>query len=206
MKLTSGKIKKVRFDTRTGLVPVIVQDLDTHHVLMLGYMNEAALKATLEGEKVTFYSRSKNRLWTKGETSGNYIAVDQVLLDCDGDALLVTGRPTGPICHTGEDTCFGDRKSSRFLGVLERIIERQKKASPDKSYTAKLYSRGLNKIAQKFGEEAVELVIESKDDDRKLFLEEAADLMYHFLVLLQIKGVRLDQVEEVLEKRHREMR
>lgn len=186
-----------------GLVPAIVQDKDTLRVLMLGFMNEAALATTRETGKVTFYSRSKQRLWTKGEESGHFLHLEEVLVDCDQDTLLIKATPHGPTCHTGADTCWGeDNVPGDFLSYLEGIIASRQGASPETSYTAKLFSRGINKVAQKVGEEAVELVIEAKDNDRTLFLGEAADLLFHYLVLLRAKGFDLSEVIDVLKQRH----
>lgn len=184
-----------------GLVPAIVQDSGTNRVLMLGFMNEEALAQTRNTNQVTFYSRSKQRLWTKGESSGNYLELKEIMIDCDQDTLLVKAVPAGPVCHTGADTCFGETNSGFSLQRLEqRIAER--KANPDAtSYTASLFAAGLNKIAQKVGEEAVELVIESKDNDDSRFLNEAADLMFHYLILLQQKNFRLADVEAILAGR-----
>jgi phosphoribosyl-ATP pyrophosphohydrolase/phosphoribosyl-AMP cyclohydrolase len=186
-----------------GLVPAIVQDEDTLRVLMLGFMNEAALAETRASGKVTFYSRSKKRLWTKGEESGHFLLAGDIRVDCDQDTLLVKARPQGPTCHTGADTCWGeDNKPGDFLSYLESIIASRKTAAPETSYTAKLLSRGINKVAQKVGEEAVELVIEAKDNDKTLFMGEAADLLFHYMVLLQAKGYTLAEVIEVLKERH----
>ncbi|ULQ57236.1 bifunctional phosphoribosyl-AMP cyclohydrolase/phosphoribosyl-ATP diphosphatase HisIE [Flavihumibacter rivuli] len=186
-----------------GLVPAIIQDNMTNKVLMLGFMNEEALKKTEETGKVTFFSRSKNRLWTKGEESGHFLELKSMAVDCDNDTLLIKAHPHGPTCHTGADTCWSERNhSDDFLFYLEDIIDLRKQASPDASYVAKLFSRGLNKIAQKVGEEAVELVIESMDNNDSLFLNEAADLLFHYLLLLNAKGFRLQDVLEVLKDRH----
>ncbi|HVM89304.1 MAG TPA: bifunctional phosphoribosyl-AMP cyclohydrolase/phosphoribosyl-ATP diphosphatase HisIE [Puia sp.] len=186
-----------------GLVPAIVQDYGTQKVLMLGFMNEEAFKKTEELGKVTFYSRSKNRLWTKGEESGNFLLVKSVAIDCDHDALLIKAHPLGPVCHTGADTCWAERNHSNdFLFYLESIINLRKKAKPEESYVAKLFSKGINKIAQKVGEEAVEMVIEAKDNNEELFLNESADLLFHYMVLLNAKGYTLQRVLDVLEKRH----
>lgn len=186
-----------------GLVPCIVQDAKTNKVLMLGFMDEAALEKTRETKKVTFFSRSKNRLWTKGEESGNFLHLQQVLVDCDNDTLLIKANPAGPVCHTGTDTCWGEEnKTSSFLYQLEQIIADRKSNPTEKSYTSSLFAKGINKIAQKVGEEAVELVIESKDDDRDLFLGEAADLLFHYMILLQAKGYSLGDIEDLLKKRH----
>ncbi|MCY7422341.1 MAG: bifunctional phosphoribosyl-AMP cyclohydrolase/phosphoribosyl-ATP diphosphatase HisIE [Chitinophagaceae bacterium] len=186
-----------------GLVPVIVQDFDTHKVLMLGFMNQEALTRTEEIGKVTFYSRSKKRLWTKGEESGNFLMLKEMLLDCDNDTLLIKVNPVGPVCHTGADTCFSEKNhNTEFLYYLEHIIDLRRKAPPSESYVASLFEKGINKIAQKVGEEAVELVIEAKDDNEELFLEEAADLMFHYLLLLNAKGYKLQDVTKILKKRH----
>lgn len=184
-----------------GLIPVIIQDVLTHKVLMLGFMNEEAFNKTNDEQKVTFYSRSKQRLWTKGETSGNFLLVKQILLDCDSDTLLCKVNPMGPVCHTGTDTCFNEINSSFTLRTLEQVIADRKNNPSESSYTSSLFAKGINKIAQKVGEEAVELVIESKDDDSGKFLNEAADLMYHYLILLQAKGHSMDEVVEVLKNR-----
>ena len=187
-----------------GLVPAIVQDIETSKVLMLGFMNAAAIKTTLSTKKVTFFSRSKNRLWTKGEESGHFLNYKDMLLDCDADSLLVKAVPVGPTCHTGSDTCFGEENNSaHFLPYLETVIASRKNDSPDSSYVASLFSKGINKIAQKVGEEAVELVIESKDDNDLLFLNEASDLLFHYLILLQAKGYSLQDVIEILKNRHK---
>jgi len=186
-----------------GLVPAIVQDFTTQKVLMLAFMNQEAFQKTEELGKVTFYSRSKKRLWTKGEESGNFLIVKQVLLDCDNDTLLIKVEPQGPTCHTGADTCWSERNHKEdFLYYLEDIIELRKKSSDEKSYVRQLFLAGINKIAQKVGEEAVELVIESKDNNDELFMNEAADLLFHYLVLLNAKGYNLQQVVSVLQSRH----
>ena len=186
-----------------GLVPAIVQDFTTQKVLMLAFMNQEAFQRTEELGKVTFYSRSKKRLWTKGEESGHFLIVKQVLLDCDNDTLLIKVEPQGPTCHTGADTCWSERNHKEdFLYYLEDIIELRKKSSDEKSYVRQLFRAGINKIAQKVGEEAVELVIESKDNNDELFMNEAADLLFHYLVLLNAKGYNLQQVVSVLQSRH----
>jgi len=186
-----------------GLVPAIVQDNETHKVLMLGFMNEAAVQQTEQTGKVTFYSRSKNRLWTKGEESGNFLELKSIAADCDKDTLLIKAHPVGPTCHTGADTCWSERNHKEdFLFYLEDIIRLRKQVSPDESYVAKLFSKGINKVAQKVGEEAVELVIEAKDDNDELFINEAADLMFHYLLLLNAKGFSLQNVIDVLKTRH----
>lgn len=187
-----------------GLVPAIAQDANTRKVLMLGFMNEAAWEKTLQTGYVTFFSRSKQRLWTKGEESGHLLELVGNALDCDADTLLLQVHPKGPVCHTGADTCWNETNApDNFLAELEQIIESRKTASPESSYVAKMYAKGLNKIAQKVGEEAVELVIESKDDNQELFLNEAADLLFHYLLLLNAKGVTLQQVADLLQSRHR---
>ncbi len=193
------------FGKGQGLLPAIIQDAKTGVVLMLGYMDEAAYEKTLREKVVTFFSRSKNRLWTKGETSGNFLHVKDVALDCDQDTLLLKVDPTGPVCHTGQDTCFGENNQAEkdFLHKLEAVIQNRRDEASESSYTASLFRKGINKIAQKVGEEAVELVIEAKDDNADLFLGEAADLMFHYLVLLSAKGFELDDVIGVLKERHR---
>jgi phosphoribosyl-ATP pyrophosphohydrolase/phosphoribosyl-AMP cyclohydrolase len=193
---------QIDFAKQNGLVPCIIQDATTSVVLMLGFMNEEAFRKTLDEKRVTFFSRSKNRLWTKGETSGNFFHLVDILLDCDQDTLLVKVRPEGPACHTGADTCFNEANAGWDLSSLETIIQ-DRKTNPKKgSYTTTLFDSGMNKIAQKVGEEAVELVIEAKDNNKDLFLNEAADLMYHYLVLLNAKGFSLHDVENVLKARH----
>ena len=187
-----------------GLVPAIIQDDNTGKVLMLGFMNEAAVAKTQELQKVTFFSRSKNRLWTKGEESGNYLLLKDIKADCDNDTLLVKVIPQGPTCHTGADTCWNEvNKSDNFLLALEQIIVDRKNNPSEKSYTSSLFEKGINKIAQKVGEEAVELVIEAKDDNAALFLGEAADLLFHYMVLLQAKGFSLNDIIAVLKERHK---
>lgn len=186
-----------------ALLPVIIQDQYSNKVLMLGFMNEEAWNKTNIEKKVTFYSRSKNRLWTKGETSGNYLFVKEILTDCDNDTVLIKVYPAGPVCHTGNDTCFNEINTSFTLQKLEEIINERKINPSENSYTSSLFGKGINKIAQKVGEEAVELVIESKDDDKEKFLGEAADLLFHYLVLLQAKGFTLKDVENVLASRHK---
>ncbi|HPH25067.1 MAG TPA: bifunctional phosphoribosyl-AMP cyclohydrolase/phosphoribosyl-ATP diphosphatase HisIE [Chitinophagaceae bacterium] len=186
-----------------GLVPAIIQDFQTQKVLMLGFMNNEALQQTYNTGKVTFYSRAKQRLWTKGEQSGNFLNLKSITVDCDNDTLLIKVQPQGPTCHTGADTCFNEKNhSDDFLTYLEQIIELRSKASPEESYVSRMLQKGINKVAQKVGEEAIELVIEAKDNDETLFLGEAADLMFHYLLLLNAKGFKLQQVIEVLQKRH----
>jgi phosphoribosyl-ATP pyrophosphohydrolase/phosphoribosyl-AMP cyclohydrolase len=186
-----------------GLIPVIIQDAVSNKVLMLGFMNEEALAKSQAEKKVTFYSRSKQRLWTKGETSGNFLLVKEIIPDCDNDTLLIKVTPTGPVCHTGADTCFNENNPSFSLEKLEEIISERKNNPSEASYTSSLFEKGINKIAQKVGEEAVELVIESKDNNDSLFLNEAADLMYHYLVLLQAKDHQLSDIVKVLADRHK---
>jgi phosphoribosyl-ATP pyrophosphohydrolase/phosphoribosyl-AMP cyclohydrolase len=192
---------KVNFNTTDGLVPVIIQNNITQQVLMLGYMNQEALdKTTLEG-KVTFFSRSKNRLWTKGETSGNFLWVKDMQLDCDLDTILIKVQPEGPTCHTGSTSCFNEETAKGFIYHLEQTIVDRIDSNDEKSYTNSLFKKGINKVAQKVGEEAVELVIESKDDHIDLFKNEAADLLYHLLILFKAKNICLTDIEEVLKER-----
>lgn len=188
-----------------GLVPAIVQDAATKTVLMLGFMNQAAVDATLASGKVTFYSRSKNRLWTKGEESGNFLNYISMKEDCDQDSLLIQAIPEGPVCHMGTDTCWGEdnNTSIAFLNKLEQIIAERKNADPSSSYVASLFAKGINKIAQKVGEEAVEMVIEAKDSNEQLFLDESADLLFHYMILLQSKGYTLADVAKVLAQRQK---
>jgi phosphoribosyl-AMP cyclohydrolase / phosphoribosyl-ATP pyrophosphohydrolase len=196
--------EEVNFDARTGLVPAIIQDQHTDKVLMLGYMNREALDKTLAEGVVTFFSRSKNRLWTKGETSSNFLHLLDIQLDCDRDTILIKARPDGPTCHTGADTCWNEVNEARhFLPQLEAVITQRRTNPSEQSYTSSLFAKGINKVAQKVGEEAVELVIEAKDDNDQLFLNEAADLMFHYLILLQAKGFTLQDVEKVLRSRHK---
>ena len=187
-----------------GLVPAVIQDAETGKVLMLGYMNREAYDKTRADNIVTFYRRSKQRLWTKGETSGNFLHVRSIRIDCDGDTLLIKTDPAGPVCHTGADTCFEETNRGRgqFLNYLQGVIHDRRVNPSDKSYTTSLFGRGVNKIAQKVGEEAVELVIEAKDDNDDLFKGEAADLLFHFLVLLEQKNMDLDDIVAVLQARH----
>tara|TARA_B110000495_G_C22985766_1_gene579947 strand:+ start:958 stop:1554 length:597 start_codon:yes stop_codon:yes gene_type:complete len=192
---------KIDFNKGNGLVPVVIQNANTLQVLMLGYMNEAAYQKTLLEKKVTFFSRSKNRLWTKGEESGNTLMVKDMKIDCDNDTILISAFPKGPTCHTGATSCFNDETSKGFLYQLEDTINQRIDDNDEKSYTNQLYRRGINKVAQKVGEEAVELVIEAKDNDDDLFKNEAADLMYHYLILLKAKGFKMADIEEVLKER-----
>ncbi|KPM48576.1 bifunctional phosphoribosyl-AMP cyclohydrolase/phosphoribosyl-ATP diphosphatase HisIE [Jiulongibacter sediminis] len=188
-----------------GLLPAVIQDHWTLKVLMLGYMNEEAYQKTLAEKKVTFFSRSKNRLWTKGEESGNFLNYVSSAIDCDEDTILIQADPVGPTCHTGDDTCWQETNEGKvgFLEHLRKTIKERKENPSEKSYTASLFQKGINKVAQKVGEEAVELVIEAKDDNKDLFLGEAADLMYHYLTLLEAKDIALDEVIDTLIKRHK---
>jgi len=194
----------IDFEKGNGLVPAVIQDGVTGKVLMLGYMNAEALAKTEADKRVTFFSRSKNRLWTKGEESGNYLNVVSIAADCDNDTLLIKVNPTGPVCHKGADTCWNEKNVANplsFIAELEETIKVRKSLSPDESYIAKLFGKGINKIAQKVGEEAVELVIEAKDDNPDLFLGEAADLLFHYLLLLQAKGFTLKDITAKLQER-----
>ncbi|UFK98169.1 bifunctional phosphoribosyl-AMP cyclohydrolase/phosphoribosyl-ATP diphosphatase HisIE [Kaistella faecalis] len=194
---------KPDFNKTNGLIPVIIQDEVSLQVLMLGYMNEEAFNKTINDQKVTFFSRSKNRLWTKGETSGNFLWVKDIRLDCDEDTLLILAKADGPTCHKGTVSCFNTEAKKGFLYRLEQTIQERIDGNVEDSYTNQLYRRGINKVAQKVGEEAVELVIEAKDNNAELFKNEAADLMYHFLILLKAKGFTLEEIEEVLKARER---
>ena len=189
------------FSKNNGLIPTIIQDNQTQQVLMLGYMNEEAFQKTQEENIVTFFSRSKNRLWTKGDTSGNFLKVVSIKEDCDQDALLIKVIPNGPTCHNGTTSCFANEPQISFLKQLEQIIENRISNPSSESYVASLFQKGINKIAQKVGEEAVELIIEAKDDNADLFLGEAADLLFHYLILLQAKGFGLENVEAILKDR-----
>ena len=196
-------LQNLDFKKVNGLIPCIIQDDATQKVLMLGYMNEDALEKTQTEGRVTFFSRTKNRLWTKGETSGNFLNVKTITSDCDSDTLLIKVNPVGEVCHTGADTCFDEtNEGDRFLFQLEKVIQDRRDNPSDKSYTSSLFQKGINKIAQKVGEEAVEIVIEAKDENDDLFLGEAADLMYHYLVLLAAKNKTLDHVIGILKNRH----
>ncbi|MGM0478806.1 MAG: bifunctional phosphoribosyl-AMP cyclohydrolase/phosphoribosyl-ATP diphosphatase HisIE [Bacteroidota bacterium] len=196
---------EIDFEKGDGLVPAIIQDVDTMDVLMLGYMNEEAYEETLKTKRVTFYSRSKQRLWTKGEESGNTLELHSLEVDCDNDTLLVKARPNGPTCHTGTTTCWGDTASNQFgvIEQLESIINDRQLNPSDQSYISSLFDKGMNKIAQKVGEEAVEVVIEAKDDNEELFLNESADLLFHYLILLRAKGYGINDVLEVLKERRK---
>ena len=203
---------KINFEKYAdGLVPAIVQDAQTNKILMLGFMNAESFEQTRRTNKVTFFSRSRQMIWTKGETSGNFLEVREILIDCDGDTLLIKAIPAGAVCHTGADTCFGEKNfpaqthnredGDNFLFELEKVIINRKEEPDENSYTSKLFAKGINKIAQKVGEEAVELVIEAKDDNAELFKNEAADLLYHLLVLFAEKDIKLKAVLETLKKR-----
>jgi phosphoribosyl-ATP pyrophosphohydrolase/phosphoribosyl-AMP cyclohydrolase len=195
----------IKYDSQ-GLIPAIIQDANTKNVLMLGYMNEEAYKKTLETKQVTFFSRSKNRLWTKGEESGNFLNLVDIKNDCDSDTLLIQVHPVGPTCHTGTDTCWGENNVENygFLSQLEQVIQNRKEnAESESSYVASLFKKGINKIAQKVGEEAVETVIEAMDTNDELFLYESADLLFHYLILLQAKGYKLRDIVNELKGRHK---
>ncbi|MEM1000884.1 MAG: bifunctional phosphoribosyl-AMP cyclohydrolase/phosphoribosyl-ATP diphosphatase HisIE [Bacteroidota bacterium] len=195
---------ELNFEKGGGLLPAIIQDAQTRQVLMLGYMNAESLAKTEAEGKVTFFSRSKGRLWTKGETSGNFLYVQKIMGDCDGDTLLILADPVGPVCHTGHSTCFAEDVAppDHFLYRLEQVVQERSQASPEESYTARLFAKGINKIAQKVGEEAVETVIDAIADNRDRLTEESADLLYHLLVLLHYRKLSLAEVEAVLRKRH----
>lgn len=192
----------IDFNKSDGLVPVVIQNNTTLQVLMLGYMNEEAFEKTKAENRVTFYSRSKNRLWTKGEESGNFLEVNDIKIDCDNDTILIKATPKGPTCHKGTTSCFAEETPKGFLYELERIVSERIDTDNETSYTNKLYKRGINKVAQKVGEEAVELVIEAKDNDADLFKNEAADLFYHIVILLKAKGFTLEDIEQVLKERN----
>ncbi len=201
-KITPESIEIDFEKSADGLVPAIVQDAQTNKVLMLGYMNSEAFEKTGETQKVTFFSRSRQTLWTKGETSGNFLHVKEILIDCDADTILIKVVPTGAVCHSGADTCFNEKnEAENFLLELEKVIKERKENPAEDSYTSKLFAKGINKIAQKVGEEAVELIIEAKDDDAELFKAEAADLLYHLLVLFAAKDIELKAVLETLKIR-----
>ena len=197
------KTLQIDFSKYNGLIPCVVQDVKTLRVLMVGFMNEDAYHKTVQENRVTFFSRTKQRLWTKGETSGNFLQVSDIKVDCDNDTLLIKATPSGPVCHTGADTCFSEENDRWDLFSLEGVITDRKTNPQSGSYTTTLFESGINKVAQKVGEEAVELIIESKDSNRALFLNEAADLMYHYLVLLSAKDCSMNDVLEVLKKRHK---
>jgi len=197
------KTLQIDFSKHNGLIPCVVQDEKTLRVLMVGFMNEDAYHKTIQENRVTFFSRTKQRLWTKGETSGNFLQVSDIQIDCDNDTLLIKAVPAGPVCHTGADTCFNEENDRWDLLSLEGVVRDRKTNPQTGSYTTSLFEAGINKVAQKVGEEAVELIIESKDSNRTLFLNEAADLMYHYLVLLSAKDCSMNDVLEVLKKRHK---
>lgn len=201
--MNTQTINNLDFEKGNGLIPAIIQDSKNQQVLMLGYMNREALEKTLDGGKVCFFSRSKNRLWVKGETSGNFLYVKAIIADCDNDTLLVKADPAGPVCHTGNQTCFNEEPVKGFLYKLQDIINQRITENEASSYTNKLYKKGMKKVAQKVGEEATELVIEAFDNRDDLFENEAADLLYHFLILLKAKGKKLEDIERVLLDRHK---
>ncbi len=194
---------EIDFAKGSGLVPVVIQDNTTLQVLMVGFMNSEALEKTRSEGKVTFFSRTKNRLWTKGETSGNYLFVKEITADCDNDSILIKVEPAGPVCHTGNTSCFGTESIKGFLYRLEQIVGRRIDDNKEGSYTNKIFREGINRAAQKVGEEAVELIIEAKDNNPELFKNEAADLLYHLLILLKIKGLHITDIEEILKSRHK---
>lgn len=194
---------KPNFNKADGLIPVIIQDEVTLQVLMLGYMNAEAFNKTINEQKVTFFSRSKNRLWKKGETSGNFLWVKDIKFDCDDDTLLIFAKADGPTCHKGTVSCFNTEPKKGFLYRLEQTIHERIDQNVENSYTNQLYKKGINKVAQKVGEEAVELVIEAKDNDAELFKNEAADLLYHYVILLKAKGFSLADIEAVLKEREK---
>jgi len=196
---------KIDFEKMGGLIPAIIQVSATSKVLMLGFMNEEAYAKTKETGMVTFFSRTKNRLWTKGETSGNFLKVVQMLVDCDNDTLLIKAIPAGPVCHTGKDTCFGEKNQEdvMFLKFLQDFIEQRRQEMPEGSYTTSLFNKGVNRMAQKVGEEAVETVIEATNGTEEGFIYEASDLVYHLIVLLTSKGLRLEDLARELKKRHK---
>lgn len=196
---------KINFEKGQGLVPAVIQDYETQHVLMLGYMNEEAYRKTVETGKVTFWSRSRNTLWTKGETSGNFLNVIEIKNDCDGDTLLVKVRPDGPTCHTGADTCWGEKNEQNpllFLAELQDFIEKRHEEMPEGSYTTSLFKDGLNRMAQKVGEEALELVIEACNGTDERLIYEGSDMLYHLIVLLTSKGLRIEDMVAELRERH----
>jgi phosphoribosyl-ATP pyrophosphohydrolase/phosphoribosyl-AMP cyclohydrolase len=196
-------MNNINFSKSNGLVPAVIQDNTSMQVLMVGFMNEEALEKTKKEGKVTFFSRSKNRLWTKGETSGNFLLVKEITSDCDNDTILIKVEPAGPVCHTGRISCFGEEKAKGFLYKLEKIIDQRINDDVPDSYTNKIFKKGINKAAQKVGEEAVELIIEARDNNIELFKNEAADLLYHLLILFKLKEVTLQEIEEILKNRHK---
>jgi len=200
MSVKGFEVDKIDFQ-KSELVPAVVQDVNTKNVLMLGYVNKEAVEKTLATENVTFFSRSKNRLWTKGEESGNFLSLKDIKLDCDNDSILIQAIPAGPTCHKGSDTCWNETNNVNVLAYLEETIKQRKNNPDDESYVSSLFKKGINKIAQKVGEEAVEIVIEAKDDDEDLFLNEGADLLFHYMILLEAKGYQLKDILKVLEQR-----
>jgi phosphoribosyl-ATP pyrophosphohydrolase/phosphoribosyl-AMP cyclohydrolase len=197
------KTQQIDFSKQGGLIPCVVQDVKTLRVLMVGFMNEEAYQKTIQDNRVTFFSRTKQRLWTKGETSGNFLQVSDIKVDCDNDTLLIKAIPSGPVCHTGADTCFNEENDRWDLRSLEEVVMDRKNNPQSGSYTTSLFEAGINKVAQKVGEEAVELIIEAKDSNRTLFLNEAADLLFHYLVLLGAKECSVTDVLDVLKTRHK---
>ncbi len=195
-------METINFSKGNGLVPAVIQDNATFQVLMVGFMNQEALEKTRKEGKVTFYSRTKKRLWTKGETSGNYLIVKEITADCDNDSILIKADPAGPVCHTGNKSCFNNDTGKGFIYKLEQVIDQRIDENVPDSYTNKIFMKGLNKAAQKVGEEAVELIIEAKDNNPELFKNEAADLIYHLLILFKVKGISFSDIEECLLKRH----
>jgi len=196
-------MENIDFEKGGGLVPAVIQDYKTLQVLMLGFMNKEAFEKTKNEGRVTFYSRTRQALWTKGETSGNYLFVKEITTDCDNDTLLIKVDPAGPVCHSGTRSCFGDQTVPGFLYLLENIINQRINDNTEGSYTNKIFREGINKAAQKVGEEAVELIIEAKDDNRDLFINETADLLYHLLILMRLKNVKLSDIEDCLSERHK---
>ncbi|HPC99413.1 MAG TPA: bifunctional phosphoribosyl-AMP cyclohydrolase/phosphoribosyl-ATP diphosphatase HisIE [Bacteroidales bacterium] len=196
-------MNKIDFSKGSGLVPAIIQDSTTLQVLMVGFMNEETFNRTINEGKVTFFSRSRKKQWTKGETSGNFLYAEEILTDCDDDAILIKVKPAGPVCHKGTTSCFGDAQPKGFIYRLEEIINKRIYENTENSYTNKLYREGIGRVAQKTGEEAVELVIEALKDDSEAFKNEAADLIYHLLLLLRTKGCKLEEIEEILMNRHK---
>lgn len=195
--------QQLNYSKLNGLIPAIIQDYNTREVLMLGFMNQEAYDKTIKEQLVTFYSRTRKTLWTKGETSGNYLKVLEIIPDCDQDTVLILAEPTGTVCHTGNKTCFNIQEEIFDLNYLQKLIKQRKVDMPKNSYTTMLFEKGINKIAQKVGEEAVELIIEAKDNNKNLFLNEAADLMYHLLVLLTAKGFQINDIVTILKQRHK---
>ncbi|MBN1108774.1 MAG: bifunctional phosphoribosyl-AMP cyclohydrolase/phosphoribosyl-ATP diphosphatase HisIE [Bacteroidales bacterium] len=199
----NNAMNDINFEKFNGLVPAVIQDNTTLQVLMVGFMNKEAYEKTLQEGRVTFFSRSRNKLWTKGETSGNYLIVKEITSDCDNDTILIKAEPKGPVCHLGTYSCFGEERAQGFLYKLEKIIDSRISEEAEGSYTYRIFSEGINRAAQKVGEEAVEVVIEALGNNRELFASETADLLYHLLILLRTKGVTLNDIEEVLKKRHK---